>query len=545
MSVHGNQYLLPFFIRKGSYPLSVQGNDELALAFYLLSKEIEKKNQKIISFSKLLWPILSIQGVISTHIMLDGLNLFKNIGKFSNPPRQPLIGHILRNIDNRSKVELLNVLTDILTYKDKEAEKIGEGEESEFHTLKIDGLINPEFLQTLIKIIPLIEYKPIADYTVLDTIISTENALNIAEEYRQIINTMKGNALRWKTQIELINKEVSKWLIDLNVQLKDIDTRYSSQINKTSSSIDTIQVDELTKIELDKIDQWNVSEKKRIIENISTLFKTLERHLEEIIKKNKFFISADSLKSRVFKDLIPHFESQFNYLTEEGNNFLQSVEALKQKFIALKDRASQIDIEAEQKLAYYKDSLDVKLKDRDKRLTDFESEKQEKLYQLHNSKTQLEDLFSKVKEIVQTKQSICLHEAQALTEWSLNDDQSDLFSRPIQWIYMPIYAMFIEDEDKMEEYMNIVFPGYITNDLNNIYAHISDTFINLENNLKDRIDTDMAIRSNFEFSCESKNLTKDPNLKKRIQLGLAKLREKMLLNETIERKIRENLNMFT
>ena len=230
MTVHGNQYLLPLFIRKGALPLSIQGNDELALAFYLLSKDLEK-NKKIISFSRLLWPILSIQGVISTHIMLDGLNLFKNLGRFSNPPRQPLIGHILRNIDNRTKIEQLN----ILTYKDKEAEEIGEGEESEFHTLKIDGLINPEFLQTLLTIIPLIEYKPIADYTVLDANISTENALNISEEYRQVINTMKGNSLRWKTQIELINKEVSKWLIDLNVQLKDIDTRYSSQISKTST----------------------------------------------------------------------------------------------------------------------------------------------------------------------------------------------------------------------------------------------------------------------------------------------------------------------
>jgi len=102
MSVHGNQYLLPFFIRKDSRPLSIQGNDELALAFYLLSKDL-KKNEKIFSFSRLLWPILSIQGVISTHIMLDGLNLFNKSGKFSNSPRQPLIGHILRNIENRTK----------------------------------------------------------------------------------------------------------------------------------------------------------------------------------------------------------------------------------------------------------------------------------------------------------------------------------------------------------------------------------------------------------------------------------------------------------
>jgi len=543
MSVHGNQHLLPFFIRKDSLPLSIQGNDELALAFYLLSKDI-RKDEKILSFSRLLWPILSIQGVISTHIMLDGLNLFNKSGRFSNPPRQPLIGHILRNIENRTNIETLNVLIDILSYKDREAEEIGEGEESEFHTLKINGLINPEFLRSLIKIIPLIEYKPITDYTVLDTIISTEDALNISEEYRQIINTMKGNALRWKTQIELIEKEVNKWLIDINVQLKDIDSRYSSQITKTSSSIDSYQVDEQMKLEQDKIDQWNVNEKKKIIESMSTLFKTSERYLEEIIKQNKFFISGDSLKTRVFEDIIPNFENHFSYLKEEGNKFLESLDELFQKYHELKERAAQVDYEASQKLIEIKDSLETKLKDRNKRLTEFESEKQAKISELETLNTQIENYFSKIKNIIQLKHDNCLQEAQELIGWSLNDDQSDLFARPIQWIYMPIYAMFIEDEDNMEEYMNVVFPGYITNDPNAIYEYISGSFVSLKNTIKETIENDMATRSNFEFSSERKNLIKDESLKKRLQLGISKLREKMIINETIEGIIREKSNIF-
>jgi len=543
MTVHGNQYLLPFFIRKDSRPLSIQGNDELSLAFYLLTKDLGS-NKRIISFSRLLWPILSIQGVISTHIMLDGMKIFSNKGRYSNPPRQPLIGHILRNIENRTKIDVLQTIIDILTYKDKEAEELGEGEESEFHTLKIDGLINPVFLQSLIKIIPLIEYKPITDYTVLDSSISTEIALNISEEYRQIINTMKGNTLRWKTQIELINKEVSKWLIDLNVQLKDIDSRYSSQITKTSLSIDTFQVDEQTKTEQDKIDQWSVNEKKKIIENITTLFKTSERHLEEIIKKNKFFTSGDSLKSRVFKDIIPQFENQFIYLKDEGKKFLDSLESLSQKFIELKERGVQIDIEAKQKLEQIKESLYIKLKDRDKQLSEFESEKEAQISELDNLKSPIEDLMANIKRIIQNKQNTCLQEAQKLIEWSLNDNQSDLFSRPIQWIYMPIYAMFIEDENNMEESMNILFPGYITNNPDAIYENITDAFISLKNIVNERVETNMATRSNFEFSCERKNIIKDPNLKKRVQLGLSKLREKMLLNDNIERIIRENLNLI-
>ena len=544
MSVHGNQYLLPFFVNKATRSPVIQGNDELSLAFYLLTKRLDK-NEKIISFSRLLWPILSIQGVISTHIMLDGLNLFNKKDKLSNPPRQPLVGHILRNVENRTKIEELKTLIEILTYEDKEAEEIGGGEDSEFQTLKINGLVNPEFLQTLIELIPLIEYKPIIDFTVLDHNITTDNGLTISEYYREIINTMKGNAYRWKTQTELIEKEVGKWLIDLNVQLKDLDTRYSSQINKTSSTIDPTQIDHSLKLERDKIDQWEVDEKKKIIEGISTLFKTSERNLEEIIKKNKFFTNSDSLKSKVYEEVIPHFETHFDYLKSEGKKFLESIEGLNQRFKELKERAVQIDEEAKNKIETFEASLNLKLKDRDKLLSEFESEKSEKIAYLKSQKENIERLFTKIKEIIQIKENACLNEAQDLLRWALNDNQSELFSRPIQWIYLPVYAMFIENEDNMEEYMNIVFPGYIKNDPSNIYESLSDSFIKLKDTLIERVEDDMAVRSNFEFSSERRNLLKDPNLKKRIQLGISKLREKSLITEIIEGELREKLNSLS
>ncbi|MFX0028909.1 MAG: hypothetical protein ACFE8B_06855 [Candidatus Hermodarchaeota archaeon] len=543
MSVHGNQYLLPFFIDKVRNHPIIQGNDELALSFYLLTKDLGV-NEKILSFSRLLWPILSIQGTIGTHIMLDGLGIFKKSDKLSNPPRQPLVGHILRNIENRTKLEELNKLIEILTYKDTGAEEIGEGEESEYQSLRLDGLINPDFLQTLIKIIPLIDYKPIIDYTVLDHSISTENALTIAENYRNIINTMKGNAFRWNSQVELIEKEVAKWLVDLNVQLKDLDTRYSSQITKASSTIDPTQIDQKLKLEQDRVDQWNVEEKKKIIEGISTLFKTSERNLEEMITKNKFFVNSDSLKSRVFDDILPHFQNHFNYLKVEGEKFLESLEGLNQRFIELKDRANMIDQEAKNKLEMFKESQNLKLKDRDRLLSEFESEKEGQIAELRTQNEQIENIFNNIKEIIQIKHNACLQEAQQLVSWSLTDNQSELFSRPIQWIYMPIYIMFIENEGQMEEFMNILFPGYITKDPNNIYEFISEPLIQLKNTLSQIIEDNMAVRSNFEFSSDRKNLIKDVNLKKKIQLGISKLKENNIITELIEKIIRDNLSLL-
>ena len=104
--------------------------------------------------------------------------------------------------------------------------------------------------------------------------------------------------------------------------------------------------------------------------------------------------------------------------------------------------------------------------------------------------------------------------------------------------------MFIEDEDNMEEFMNIIFPGYVTGNPNAIYENLSDTFTNLKNVLNEKVEKDMATRSNFEFSCERRNLIKEPSLRKKLQIGISNLREKSLLNEVSEKKIREMINLL-
>ncbi len=539
MSIHGNQYILPLFYNHSSLP-PIKDYDELALSFYLLTKDL-KQNDKITSFSRLLWPFLCVQGVISTHIILDGLNIFSKKGKLSNPPRQPLIGHVLRNIENRTKTGQIKKIIEVLQYKDKEAEAIGESEESEFQKLKIGSLTNPEFLQTLVKLLPLIEFKSVAEYMPLETNFTTEQALEIADTYRKTIDYMKGNALRWDTQIELIGKEVDKWLIELNVQFKDISLRFSSQISKTSQSIDSGQIKDKIALESDRIDQWKVNEKRNVIENISVLFKTVERNLEEIIKKNKTYTNTDILKGRVFNDLTAPFENHFKNLIEEGNNFVNSVTSLTENYMTLKERALEMDVEAKKKLDDFSSSLDSKLRDRDKNLSTFEEEKGKKISKIKALQKSIEDHYSQIKNIIKTKNGNCLQEAKDLISWSLVDNESELFSRPIVWIYMPLYAMFSENEKTQEEKMFSVFPGFITNDPNNLYQEISGAMLNLKQAVNERIEEDMALRSNFEFSCENRNILEDSSLNKKIQQGISILRRNAIINDNIEKEIRNKL----
>jgi len=542
LSIHGNQYLLPLFITPPTIT-PIREYDELALAFYLLTKDL-KEGEKAMSFSRLLWPYLCVQGVIGTHIILDGLKLFAKKDKITNPPRQPLIGHLLRNIENRSRFDQLQKIADVLAYRDTEAEEIGEGEESEFQALEIEALINPEFLQTLVKLISRVEYLPITEYMPLETRMSTEQALDLAEKYRNTIKYLKGNALRWDTQIELIGNEVEKWLIDLNVKLKDLESRYSSQITKTAQQIDSQQVEAQKGLEKDKVDRWKVSEKKKVIENISVLFKTVERQLEEIIKKNKFFTRTDMLKTKVFEDILEPCELHFKYLLEEGDAFLTTVNSLTQKYMELKVRGEEIEHESAAKLEEYTRDLDSRLKDRDQSLSEFEQERDISINQLNESKFKLEELFLEAKKIIQTKQATCLQEAQQLVLWSLSDNQAELFSRPIQWVYMPLYVMFTEDEENMEESVKIIFPGNINNDPNIIYTELSEPMKDLRELIYEKIEDDMTLRSNFEFSCESRNLLQDKTLDKKIQQGISILRNNVIISSDIETSIRENLKKF-
>lgn len=542
MSIHGNQYVLPFFNTPQPIP-PIEENDELTLAFYLLTKDLSQSH-KITSFSRLLWPFLCVQGVISTHIILDGLFVFSKEGKLSNPPRQPLIGHLLRNIENRDNIEQLEKIIEVLTYKDTEAEEIGEGEESEFQNVHIETLVPPEYLEALVKLIRLVEYKSISNSMPLDSDLSTERALNIADQYRNMISYMKGNALRWKSQIELIEKEIDKWLIELNVKLKDIKTRYSSQINKTSQTIDAAQIEEARALEGDKIDQWKVNEKKNLIENISVLFKTVERQLEEIVKKNKMYTQTEVLKSKILEDLFQPFENNFKFLLDEAHKLIETVENLTKNYMEFKERSRQIDVEAEKKLSDLMNELTIKLKDRDRDLSVYMQEKEEKIKEIESHKSKIEIFKNRINKLIENKQTNCMQEAKNLISWSLEDNQAELFSRPIQWIYMPLYAMFIEDKTTNQEDLKLLLPGNIKKEIPP-YSPISEAMIKIQHALKNKIEEDIALRSNFEFSCENKNIIQEKNLQKIIQTGISMLRSKGVINTEIEKTVRNNLKLIS
>ncbi|MBN1800305.1 MAG: hypothetical protein JW891_02305 [Candidatus Lokiarchaeota archaeon] len=520
----------------------IRDDEELTIAYYLLTRDI-KNGEKILSFSRLLWPFASVPGTISTHILLDGLAILSKKGKLSNPPRQPLIGHLLRDTGTKTEKDQLQQIINIITYKDVDAEIISESEDSEFQSLEIEGLLSPDFLKTIVEMLPTIKIEPVSNYMPLNVKLSTEMAIDIAEKYRKTFEQMKGNALRWKNQIELISKFVDKKLLDLKVNLSDVKQRFSSQLKKTSSLIDDSQVEIQKDYKGDEIENWRVEEKKKIIESVSTLFLTVERNLEDMIKKNKFFTRDESLKSKVFEDLQPKFLVHFNYLKEQGTRLLESINNLSQKYEDILEKAKAVDERASQKLKEHEIDLQTRLQDRNHQITTIEKEQESAVIEITSYRDDLEALYKQITEIIVQKHNTCLIEAEELKQWSIPDNKSDFFAMPIRWMYMPLYAMFIEDEEMMEERISIVFPGRI-GDSSSIYEIFSSPLQDFQAILVNKIEDDMILRSNFEFCCENKNLSKDPNIKKRLMKGISSLRYLDLLTTDTEKKMRNSLGLL-
>jgi hypothetical protein len=93
--------------------------------------------------------------------------------------------------------------------------------------------------------------------------------------------------------------------------------------------------------------------------------------------------------------------------------------------------------------------------------------------------------------------------------------------------------------------LHAIVPGVITGDPNNVYKDISQDMLNLKIQIIEKVEDNMALRSNFEFSCENKNLLQDKSLVKKIQQGISILRNYSVINADIENNVRKQLNLIT
>lgn len=178
---------------------------ELALMFALMEYDKRRHEQyrkgEYEFFSKILWPVSLIQAGPENYIGIDRMKFFFDLQfkntQFLPPDSKILSGLKQKTDDHQSRLELLSGW-------------VKEIETSIKKDLIIKGIIGPEILNGLVPIIKLATDKPITAVE-LDPIISTDDMIDIANQYNQALRNIEETISKWHSLQRRIEKKIDEW----------------------------------------------------------------------------------------------------------------------------------------------------------------------------------------------------------------------------------------------------------------------------------------------------------------------------------------------
>ncbi len=516
---------------------------DYVIGFKMLLDQIQS-GESFTSFSRLAWPLIVVTGDPSSHILFDDVGICNLSLKINNPPRQAIIGHILRNIENRTHDEILDLIRDIILYTEKGCNfKLGEIKEEateEFKDIFIEGMMNPNLIDGFAKIISFMRIESLADYSLLESQYSVEKALDFSELFRYYIKETNGDKIRWNDLRSLLEKPFNEWQTELRVQSKDEELRFKSGIAKEKNSITTESVENSLKQLRNHLDIVSLQEKKSILEKVGGFFFPLNELFMNSSQGLKMFLDTDYFKKQPVDRAIHNATKQLDILVKTQHEIGVKVEVLRQKI-----QEKSVDIEKIDKRIHneYKDKefeLKKNLSERNARIKRLTEEKDIRVKELQELQVKLTQDLKEIQTIIVKKMEACDKDKHQILKWGLADRISNI-STPVIRLFMPVYAGLLKNK-RGNERIVFAFPGFVDSNLN--VTPLSEGFVELDKKLATVIEDDMKTRSNFEFTIEKRNLFKIEGFEKLMQDGFASLKIKGLANDRLEQKYLSELKKF-
>ncbi|TFG21200.1 MAG: hypothetical protein EU530_01020 [Promethearchaeota archaeon] len=538
MSIHGNQKFLPF-MKSNTGPL-IDSPGDYVIGFKMLLDQIQS-GESFVSFSRLAWPLIVVAGDSSSHIVFDDVGICNLNVKINNPPRQAIIGHILRNIENRTHDEILDLIQDIILYTERGCNfKLGEIKEEateEYKDIFIEGMMNPSLIDGLAKIISSLRIESLGNYALLESQYSVEKALDFSELFRHYIKETNGDKIRWNDLRSLLEKPFNDWQTELRVQTKDEELRFKSEIAKEMNSITAESVENSLKQLHNHLDIVSLQEKKSILEKVGGFFFPINELFMNGSQGLKMFLDTDYFKKQPVDRAILNATKQLDILEKVQHEIGVKVQVLRQK---IEEKSSEIEKIDKRIQNEYKDKefeLKKNLSERNARVKRLTEEKDVRIKELENLNTKLTEDLKEIQAIILKKMEACDKDKHTILKWGLEDRISNI-STPVIRIFMPVFAGLLKNK-RGNERIVFAFPGLV--DSNLAVTPLSEGFVDLNKKLAKVIDDDMKTRSNFEFTIEKMNLFKLEGIDTLMRDGFASLKIKGLANDRLEQKYMEEL----
>lgn len=533
ISFHGSQKFFSFLLDSNKF--SIKSPADYAVGFKDCIDQM-KPNEHMIGFSRLAWPIILTQGDPTNRVIFDDVGICDLNWVITNSPRTSTIGHVLRNVYNRKQTEIFENVKSIILYTEdsKNIEGAQDEELEEFKDLKIASMVSQEIINGFGEIWRGLTVEPISQYSLLESKYSVEIALNLTEKYRQYLNVVRGNRIRWNDLISLIAEPFDEWMRDLRAKIKDTELRYKTSLNKEEISITARDVKKLLNAEYDNLQKWNLQEKKVILEKIGGSFLPIEQIINQLKKKNKFFLNTESFKTFHIDKAVPLVKDHLEFIKDINKKLNEKTAQIEENLEKFIGNIKKIDEQTKKRYENTEIELNSKLVQRDARIEDVRETSKAQIEQLKENEFEIEQKFNEIRNIIIRKMSESENDLRKLLKCGL-DNKIVGEGMPVERIFMPVFVALFEDEEE-DERMVFSFPCIVGNNLE--ITKINGLEVLREKTMS-LVEEDMKIRSNFEFTMEKINLLNDKKFDKLLQNGFNMLERKGISNKIIANKCKK------
>ena len=520
ISFHGSQKFFSFLLDSNKF--SIKSPADYAVGFKDCIDQM-KPNEHLISFSRLAWPIILTQGDPTNRVIFDDVGVCDLNLVITNSPRTSTIGHVLRNIYNRKQTEILDNVNSIILYTEesKNIEGAQDEELEEFKEIKIASMVSQDIIKGFGEIWRGLTIEPISQYALLESKYSVEIALNLTENYRQYLNVVRGNRIRWNNLISLVSEPFDEWMRNLRAKIKDTELRYKTSLNKEEISITARDVKKLLNAEYDNLQKWNLQEKKVILEKIGGGFLPIDQTVDLLKKKNKFFLNTESFKTFHVDKAVPMVKDHLEFIKDINRKIAEKTAQIEENLENFVGNINKIDEETKIRYEKKENELNSKLVQRDARIEDVREVNKAQIEQLKENEDEIEQKFNEIKDVIIRKMSESENDLQKLLQCGL-DNKIVGEGMPVERIFLPVFVALLEDEEE-DERLVFSFPCIVGNGLELTKI---DGLEALREKTMSLIEDDMKVRSNFEFTMEKINLLNNKKFEKLLSSGFNMLERK-------------------
>ncbi|GAB4318479.1 MAG: hypothetical protein Kow0069_21630 [Promethearchaeota archaeon] len=477
------------------------------LAFDYLSRQ-RREGCEWLSFAKLLWPFVFVQGEASNHVLVDEVGLLGLSIDLTNPPRTARVGHIIRD-PSLTQAEKLDRVLEVLTYTDDV--EVRAPDEVESFRLEIPGLTKPSLLAVFGKMLRHVRKLPIDHAGVIDSTISTERALDLSGEYRKALEVTRGNAMRWKSLVPLLKEPFERWILDFKVKLKEAEERFASDISKTDRLIDDSWIQDRVNEEKDKLDMWVLRQKKGVLKKMVDVLRPLDLIFEELRKHDLKLLGSDAIVGMSERDVRALTLQQLERIEAVLPNLHDKLEEAKKNFQERAEQLVEIERKAAQRLEQVQREFEEMLKNKELTIEDIKKQREKAVQEIRDQIALLEDKFAQILKKINEYADRCLEETQLLEEWAITDNETS-FTQPVVRVYLPVYCAIFEDEEG-EEKLELVFPSYVESTGSGVELKpLSPEFEKFGADIAVQLEEDVRKLTNFEFACEQNDLLNSDGL---------------------------------